>query len=244
MVKCLCEMMKYAEQSESEKLFYWLHCCGFSFSSCKQPLMKTQYIFADMWKQIHYPTHTFSHTHIMYLYNICVHNTYTAHTIHKFTLYTCTHYTHAHTTHMHTHCTHAHTLHTCTHYTHAHMHTLHTCTHYTHAHMHTLYTCTHSTHAHTHAHTLHTCTQYTHAHTIHMHTSTILIFISRRSLNFCLLCTRVFDRNDKNSMKFDDFIQCCVMIKGLTESFQRLDSQRTGVVNINYETVSDFSNSK
>ena len=39
-------------------------------------------------------------------------------------------------------------------------------------------------------------------------------------------------------MKFDDFIQCCVMIKGLTESFQRLDVQRTGVVNINYETVS------
>ena len=133
MVKCLCEMMKYAEQSESEKLFYWLHCCGFSFSSCKQPLMKTQYIFADMWKQIHYPTHTFSHTHIMYLYNICVHNTY----IHS------THYTQVHTVHMHT-------LHTCTHYTHA--HTLHTCTHTTHMH-------THYTHAHsTHMHTLYTCT--------------------------------------------------------------------------------------
>ena len=63
-------------------------------------------------------------------------------------------------------------------------------------------------------------------------------------MNFCLLCTRVFDRNDKNSMKFDDFIQCCVMIKGLTESFQRLDAHRTGVVHINYETVSDFSNFK
>ena len=68
------------------------------------------------------------------------------------------------------------------------------------------------------------------------HTYTLTLYIYR-SVNFCSLCTRVFDRNDKNSMKFDDFIQCCVMIKGLTESFQRLDVQRSGVVNINYETV-------
>ncbi|XP_065914214.1 programmed cell death protein 6-like [Dysidea avara] len=63
----------------------------------------------------------------------------------------------------------------------------------------------------------------------------LLAFGYRVSINFCNLCTRVFDRNNKNSMKFDDFIQCCVMIKGLTESFQRLDTHRAGVVNINYE---------
>ena len=39
-------------------------------------------------------------------------------------------------------------------------------------------------------------------------------------------------------MKFDDFIQCCVMLKSLTESFKRLDTNRSGVITINYETVS------
>lgn len=69
----------------------------------------------------------------------------------------------------------------------------------------------------------------------------LLAFGYRVSTNFCSLCTRVFDRNNKSSMKFDDFIQCCVMIKGLTESFQRLDVQRTGVVNINYETFLEMA---
>ena len=56
-------------------------------------------------------------------------------------------------------------------------------------------------------------------------------------MDFCRLCTRVFDRKDMNTMKFDDFIQCCVMLKSLTESFKRLDTNRSGVVTINYETV-------
>jgi Ca2+-binding EF-hand superfamily protein len=51
------------------------------------------------------------------------------------------------------------------------------------------------------------------------------------------MCTRVFDRKDMNTMKFDDFIQCCVMLKSLTESFKRLDTNRSGVITINYETV-------
>lgn len=55
------------------------------------------------------------------------------------------------------------------------------------------------------------------------------------SMDFCTLCTRVFDRNDKRSMKFDDFIQCCVMLRSLTEGFKKLDTDRNGVVNINYE---------
>lgn len=69
----------------------------------------------------------------------------------------------------------------------------------------------------------------------------LMAFGYRVSMNFCTLCTRVFDRNSKSSMKFDDFIQCCVMIKGLTESFQRLDAHRTGVVNINYETFLEMA---
>ncbi len=59
------------------------------------------------------------------------------------------------------------------------------------------------------------------------------------SMDFCTLCTRVFDRNDKSSMKFDDFIQCCVMLRSLTEGFKKLDTNRDGQVQINYEQVSE-----
>lgn len=38
-------------------------------------------------------------------------------------------------------------------------------------------------------------------------------------------------------MKFDDFIQCCVMLRSLTEGFKKLDTNRTGTVTINYEQV-------
>lgn len=41
-------------------------------------------------------------------------------------------------------------------------------------------------------------------------------------------------------MKFDDFIQCCVMLKSLTAQFRQKDTQQQGVVNINYEDVSNF----
>ena len=52
---------------------------------------------------------------------------------------------------------------------------------------------------------------------------------------FCNLCTRVFDRKDTRSMKFDDFIQCCVMINILTDSFKKRDTQRSGVITVHYE---------
>ena len=58
-----------------------------------------------------------------------------------------------------------------------------------------------------------------------------------RSSEFCRLCTRVFDRSDQNSMKFDDFIQCCVMLRSLTESFKRLDQDQDGVIDVSYEQV-------
>lgn len=38
-------------------------------------------------------------------------------------------------------------------------------------------------------------------------------------------------------MKFDDFIQCCVMLRGLTESFQAVDTDRDGMIDVSYEQV-------
>ena len=42
-------------------------------------------------------------------------------------------------------------------------------------------------------------------------------------------------------MKFDDFIQCCVMLKSLTDKFRSMDKTMTGVININYEQVGSMS---
>lgn len=62
----------------------------------------------------------------------------------------------------------------------------------------------------------------------------------RLSPQFCSLCVRVFDRTDVNTMKFDDFIQCCVMLKTLTDSFRKFDTNQCGVININYEQFMDM----
>lgn len=51
------------------------------------------------------------------------------------------------------------------------------------------------------------------------------------------MCTRVFDTQDKNSMKFDDFIQCCVMLKSLTDKFKSIDTDHDGIVDVSYEQV-------
>ena len=59
-------------------------------------------------------------------------------------------------------------------------------------------------------------------------------------MDFCRLCVRVFDRNSVNSMKFDDFIQCCVMLKSLTDAFKKHDHQLRGVIHINYEQVKEL----
>ncbi|ELU09983.1 hypothetical protein CAPTEDRAFT_152360 [Capitella teleta] len=52
---------------------------------------------------------------------------------------------------------------------------------------------------------------------------------------FCAICMRVFNRNDRNSINFDDFIQCSVMLKGLTDSFRQKDTKQQGVIQIQYE---------
>lgn len=57
----------------------------------------------------------------------------------------------------------------------------------------------------------------------------------RLSANFCELCVRKFDRASLRTMKFDDFIQCCVMLKSLTDAFRKHDHQQAGQISINYE---------
>ena len=42
-------------------------------------------------------------------------------------------------------------------------------------------------------------------------------------------------------MKFDDFIQCCVMLKSLTERFKKMDTNRSGIVTVSYEQVQYYS---
>jgi Ca2+-binding EF-hand superfamily protein len=63
----------------------------------------------------------------------------------------------------------------------------------------------------------------------------------RLSMEFCHLCVRQFDRSNVNTMKLDDFIQCCVMLKSLTDAFRKRDSQQTGVITISYEQFMEMA---
>ncbi|KAI9230420.1 MAG: hypothetical protein DHS80DRAFT_12471 [Piptocephalis tieghemiana] len=42
-------------------------------------------------------------------------------------------------------------------------------------------------------------------------------------------------RDNKSELTFDHFIQACVMIRSLTESFRKVDTDQDGWVNINYD---------
>jgi len=42
-------------------------------------------------------------------------------------------------------------------------------------------------------------------------------------------------RGAPEGITFDRFVRCCVVIKQLTETFQRLDAQRSGWVQLNYD---------
>ncbi|XP_030841011.1 programmed cell death protein 6 [Strongylocentrotus purpuratus] len=57
----------------------------------------------------------------------------------------------------------------------------------------------------------------------------------RLSPQFCNLIVRRFDRNHAGTIKFDDFIQVCVMLKSLTEAFRKRDKSMNGVINVHYE---------
>ncbi|XP_065063597.1 peflin-like [Rhopilema esculentum] len=57
----------------------------------------------------------------------------------------------------------------------------------------------------------------------------------RVSSNFVQLIVVKFDTYAKRSLKLDDFIQCCVMLRCLTDAFRQRDSNMNGVINVSYE---------
>lgn len=44
-----------------------------------------------------------------------------------------------------------------------------------------------------------------------------------------------FDTVARRSMKLDSFIQCCVMLRLLTDAFRLRDTNLTGIINVSYE---------
>ncbi|XP_011693788.1 PREDICTED: programmed cell death protein 6 isoform X2 [Wasmannia auropunctata] len=46
---------------------------------------------------------------------------------------------------------------------------------------------------------------------------------------------RKYDRAGHGTIYFDDFIQCCIVLHTLTNSFKRLDTDMDGVITIHYE---------
>lgn len=51
---------------------------------------------------------------------------------------------------------------------------------------------------------------------------------------YTLLITK-FDRSDKGSINFDDFIQCCLILQILTNAFRSRDRNLNGWITIGYE---------
>ncbi|ESO11096.1 hypothetical protein HELRODRAFT_109312 [Helobdella robusta] len=57
----------------------------------------------------------------------------------------------------------------------------------------------------------------------------------RFSDQFISLLVRKFDRQGRNTIAFDDFIQCCVVLQTLTSSFRQFDTDMDGWITIGYE---------
>ena len=57
----------------------------------------------------------------------------------------------------------------------------------------------------------------------------------RVQMSFCQLVVTRFDRKAKKSLKFDDFIQSCVMLRSLTEAFKTRDTNLNGIIQVSYE---------
>ena len=57
----------------------------------------------------------------------------------------------------------------------------------------------------------------------------------RVSAQFCQLVVTRFDRLAKRSLKFDDFIQSCVMLRSLTDAFRVRDTNLNGIIQVSYE---------
>ena len=48
-------------------------------------------------------------------------------------------------------------------------------------------------------------------------------------------CSNRFDSHARRSLKLDSFIQCCVMLRALTDAFRARDMSQNGSITINYE---------
>jgi len=49
------------------------------------------------------------------------------------------------------------------------------------------------------------------------------------------LILRKFDRTGKQAVCFDDFIQCCLVLQGVTDMFRTEDRAQTGSITVSYE---------
>ncbi|XP_077990000.1 programmed cell death protein 6-like [Glandiceps talaboti] len=57
----------------------------------------------------------------------------------------------------------------------------------------------------------------------------------RLSAQFAQLVVTKYDRQARSQLKFDEFIQCCVLMKSLTDTFKQKDTAMAGSISVNYE---------
>ncbi|XP_070533117.1 programmed cell death protein 6-like isoform X2 [Ptychodera flava] len=57
----------------------------------------------------------------------------------------------------------------------------------------------------------------------------------RLSPQFAQLVVTKYDRQGRRQLKFDEFIQCSVLLKSLTETFKQKDTNMSGSISVSYE---------
>uniref|UniRef100_H2ZH22 EF-hand domain-containing protein n=1 Tax=Ciona savignyi TaxID=51511 RepID=H2ZH22_CIOSA len=63
----------------------------------------------------------------------------------------------------------------------------------------------------------------------------LVSFGYRLSDQFYNILLRKFDRQNRGTIAFDDFIQCCVVLQTLTTAFKSHDTTRNGWITVSYE---------
>lgn len=56
----------------------------------------------------------------------------------------------------------------------------------------------------------------------------------------CKILTATIKNTGKGDVSFDNFVQACVTMKTLTDSFRQFDNDQDGWIQINYEQVSFY----
>lgn len=63
----------------------------------------------------------------------------------------------------------------------------------------------------------------------------LIAFGYRLSQQFVTLLYRTYDRDGRNALSFDLFVQACISLKRMTDVFKKYDEDRDGYITLSFE---------